>query len=102
MADCPERVSCPMAERIVKLEDWKTQSEAFHKKTEKFQETSTESSIRMEGKLDNVTNNVNKLVEWHDSEQAKPQKRFDMLADNVWLLVVAAFVGYILGHIGLG
>lgn len=102
MVECPDLVCCPMADRITRLEDWQKQSENFHERTEKFQEDSTKSSIRMEEKLGTVCEDVKKLVSWHDSEQSKPQRRIDSIVDNLVWLVIAAFAGYILGQLGLG
>lgn len=103
----PERDCLGLAEaakldgRIKALEVWKDESKKFHEDFYDWQKGQIARDAKLDVRLENIRDNVTKLVTWQESQQAKPGKRLDAMAEKVIMLVVAAVVGFILARIGL-
>ena len=87
--------------RIEALETWQAESKRFHDTFNEWQKTQIERDTRTDMKLQNIQKNVEKLVSWQESQQAKPEKRWDAVVDKLIMAVVGAIIGAVLAAIGL-
>ena len=88
--------------RIEALETWQDESKKFHNAFYDWQREQIDRDARTDVKLENIQNNLGKLVSWQENQQAKPEKRWDSVIDKLILAVVGAVIGAILAAIGLG
>lgn len=87
--------------RIEALETWQAESKRFHDTFNEWQKTQIERDTRTDMKLQTIQTNVEKLVAWQESQQAKPEKRWDAVVDKLIVAIVGAVIGAVLASIGL-
>ena len=88
--------------RIKNLEDWRDDSKVFHSKFYDWQREQIARDAKLDEQLNNMGDDIKKLVTWQEGQQAKPSKRWDNLLDNlIWLIVGGAVVWILSGMPGV-
>lgn len=88
--------------RIKNLEDWRDDSKVFHSKFYDWQREQIAREAKLDEQLNNMGDDIKKLVTWQEGQQAKPSKRWDNLLDNlIWLIVGGAVVWILSGMPGV-
>lgn len=77
--------------RIVKLEEGARKSSEFRETFYEWKEKQIERDARMDGRLESMDKNIEKLVRWQEGQQEKPSKR--------WELVIGAVIGVVVGFV---
>lgn len=90
-----------------RLSDVESRSKSNTKRIDKLEENteainSLATSMQVIAvKQEQIGNTVEKLDSKVESLEAKPGKKYDSIVEKVVLIVVTAFVTYILSHVGL-
>lgn len=104
MADCTPECSAKLAELEMRI---KTLEDAEHKHVEFQREyyNDREARIRRDAQLDSkitaMDEKLDKLLSWQEAQQKKPGKLIDGLVEKLIWAVLAAFIGFVFGQIGL-
>lgn len=53
----------------------------------------------VEEKLDNIDAKLDRLIEWREEQDNKPNKFLDKLKESVWIALFTAVIGFICGKI---
>lgn len=97
---------CPVSARVDTLEKefdrYRENSSATHK--EMFQRLNSleKDNSATQTKLDAMDGKLDKLVEWRESQDNKPNKLIDHLKENAVNYIMLAMIGLILLKMGLG
>ena len=87
--------------RIKALEDWQRDSKKFHNSFCDWQREQIEWQARLDERLKSMEKDIKKSVEWQESQQSAPKKRWDAIVDKSVWAVLAAVIAFILARIGL-
>ena len=87
--------------RIKALEDWQRDSKKFHNSFYDWQREQIEWQARLDERLKSMEKDIKKTVEWQESQQSAPKKRWDAIVDKSVWAVLAAVIAFILARIGL-
>jgi hypothetical protein len=87
--------------RIKALEDWQRDSKKFHNSFYDWQREQIEWQARLDERLKSMEKDIKKSVEWQESQQSAPKKRWDAIVDKSVWAVLAAVIAFILARIGL-
>ena len=87
--------------RIKALEDWQRDSKKFHNSFYDWQREQIEWQARLDERLKSMEKDIKKSVEWQESQQSAPKKRWDAIVDKTVWAVLAAVIAFILARIGL-
>ena len=87
--------------RIKALEDWQRDSKKFHNSFYDWQREQIEWQARLDERLKSMEKDIKKPVEWQESQQSAPKKRWDAIVDKSVWAVLAAVIAFILARIGL-
>ena len=87
--------------RIKALEDWQRDSKKFHNSFYDWQREQIEWQARLDERLKSMEKDIKKSVEWQESQQSAPKKRWDAIVDKSVWAVLAAVIACILARIGL-
>ena len=87
--------------RIENLEKWQESSREFHESFYNWQRSQIARDARLDEQLKMMNENIQKVVEYQETQKEKPGKRFDGIIDKCIWAVLAAVIGYILAGIGL-
>ena len=87
--------------RIKALEDWHRDSKKFHNSFYDWQREQIEWQARLDERLKSMEKDIKKSVEWQESQQSAPKKRWDAIVDKSVWAVLAAVIAFILARIGL-
>ena len=96
----PER-PCIMEDRVKELERWKSGSQKVHEDFYKDQRERADLDGRIDANLETMKTDIAKLVSKQEACEAKPARFMDSLKSNAAWAVLAAFIGFILGGLGL-
>lgn len=100
--DCIGKAAAALLEkRIEDLEEWQKDSKKFHNDFYDWQRTQIARDAKLDEQLNSMNVNINKLVSWQESQQSAPKKRIDAIVDKAVWAVLAAFIAFILAHLGL-
>lgn len=100
--DCIGKAAAVKLEaRIESLERWQGESQKFHNAFYDWQRDQIARDAKLDEQLSNMEKSLNKLVARQESEDQKPRKRWDDLADKVIWAVLAAVIAFVLAKIGL-
>ena len=99
----PEKCAeaCPYLHRIEALEDGQEREEKFRKAYYEERESRIERDARLDEKISAMNDKLDKLVAWQESQQAKPGKRWESLAEKAIWSGAAAVIACLLARIGL-
>lgn len=97
--DCPVNVRVDRMEK--EFDRYRDSSSKTHQ--EMFQRLNSleQSNTATQTKLDAMDGKLDKLVEWREEQDDKPNKFLDNLKNNAVWLVLAAVLGAFLGRLGL-
>lgn len=110
MAECVNTPGqeCKAAAKIARLEERVNRLEDDHKKESDFRQTyyadreaRVKHDAQLQAKVDGMDSKLDKLIDWKDGEQAKPDKLLDKLKENGLWAVCAAVITYCLAQVGL-
>ena len=87
--------------RIKALEDWQRDSKKVHNSFYDWQREQIEWQARLDERLKSMEKDIKKSVEWQESQQSAPKKRWDAIVDKSVWAVLAAVIAFILARIGL-
>ena len=87
--------------RIKALEDWQRDSKKFHNSFYDWQREQIEWQARLDERLKSMEKDIKKSVEWQESQQSAPKKRWDAIVDKSVWAVLAAVIAFILARIAL-
>ena len=87
--------------RIKALEDWQRDSKKFHNSFYDWQREQIEWQARLDERLKSMEKDIKNSVEWQESQQSAPKKRWDAIVDKSVWAVLAAVIAFILARIGL-
>lgn len=87
--------------RIENLEKWQESSRAFHESFYNWQRLQIARDARLDEQLKTMGENIQKVVEYQESEKAKPGMRVDAIIDKCIWAVLAAVIAFVLARIGL-
>lgn len=87
--------------RIKALEDWQQDSKKFHNSFYDWQREQIAREAKLDEQLSNMNRNIQKLLDKQEEDDAKPGKLMDTLKNNAIWAILAAFIGFILGGLGL-
>lgn len=90
-----------LRKRIEDLEIWKSKYDSFQESFNEYKQDRITREIKLEGKLETMETNLTKIVQWQETQQLKPAKRWENIADKVLMMVVGAIVAFVLAQIGL-
>lgn len=90
-----------LEKRIEALEDWQKDSKKFHNTFYDWQREQIARDARLDVKLSGMEANIEKMVEWQESQQCKPQHFLDEIKGKIVWAVLAALITLILARVGL-
>ena len=100
--DCIGKAEAAKLEgRIKALEDWKEDSKKFHNSFYDWQRQQIAREAKLDEKLENMGENIQKLLSKQESCDAKPGKFLDSIKTNVAWALIAAALGFFLGQLGI-
>lgn len=88
--------------RIESLEKWQADSKKFHNDFYDWQRTQIARDARLDEQLNNMNNNISKILAQQEACAMKPGKRWDAIVDKAIWAVLAAVIAFILAKVGLG
>ena len=86
-----------LEKRIEALEEGAEKSSQFRETFYNWQRKQIERDTRMEGRLEAMDKNIEKLVKWQEGQQEKPGKRWE----SAVLAAIGVLVGFMLKSIGI-
>ena len=99
---------CKAAAKIARLEERVNRLEDDHQKEADFRRTyyaDREARVKhdaeLQAKVDGMDGKLDKLVEWKEGEQSKPDKLLDKIKENALWAICAAVIAYCLAQVGL-
>lgn len=87
--------------RIKNLEDWQKDSKKFHHDFYDWQRTQIARDATLDEKLNNMDENIRKVLAQQEACAMKPGKRWDAIVDKAIWAVLAAVIAFVLAKIGL-
>lgn len=87
--------------RIKSLEDWQKDSKKFHHDFYDWQRTQIARDATLDEKLNNMDENIRKVLAQQEACAMKPGKRWDAIVDKAIWAVLAAVIAFVLAKIGL-
>ena len=87
--------------RIKNLEDWQKDSKKFHHDFYDWQRTQIARDATLDEKLNNMDENIRKVLAQQEVCAMKPGKRWDAIVDKAIWAVLAAVIAFVLAKIGL-
>ena len=101
--DCIGKAAAALLEkRIEDLEEWQRDSKKFHNDFYDWQRTQIARDARLDEQLNNMNNNISKILAQQEACAMKPGKRWDAIVDKAIWAVLAAVIAFILAKVGLG
>lgn len=101
--DCIGKAAAALLEkRIEDLEEWQRDSKKFHNDFYDWQRTQIARDARLDEQLNNMNNNISKILAQQEACAMKPVKRWDAIVDKAIWAVLAAVIAFILTKVGLG
>lgn len=101
--DCIGKAAAALLEkRIEDLEEWQRDSKKFHNDFYDWQRTQIARDARLDEQLNNMNNNISKILAQQEACVMKPGKRWDSIVDKAIWAVLAAVIAFILAKVGLG
>ena len=101
--DCIGKAAAALLEkRIEDLEEWQRDSKKFHNDFYDWQRTQIARDARLDEQLNNMNNNISKILAQQEAYAMKPGKRWDAIVDKAIWAVLAAVIAFILAKVGLG
>ena len=101
--DCIGKAAAALLEkRIEDLEEWQRDSKKFHNDFYDWQRTQIARDARLDEQLNNMNNNISKILAQQEASAMKPGKRWDSIVDKAIWAVLAAVIAFILAKVGLG
>ena len=101
--DCIGKAAAALLEkRIEDLEEWQRDSKKFHNDFYDWQRTQIARDARLDEQLNNMNNNISKILDQQEACAMKPGKRWDSIVDKAIWAVLAAVIAFILAKVGLG
>ena len=101
--DCIGKAAAALLEkRIEDLEEWQRDSKKFHNDFYDWQRTQIARDARLDEQLNNMNNNISKILAQQEAYAMKPGKRWDSIVDKAIWAVLAAVIAFILAKVGLG
>ena len=101
--DCIGKAAAALLEkRIEDLEEWQRDSKKFHNDFYDWQRTQIARDARLDEQLNNMNNNISKILAQQEACAMKPGKRWDSIVDKAIWAVLAAVIAFILAKVGLG
>ena len=99
---------CRSATRLALLEKRVGDLEAGQRKESEFREAyydeqrrRIEYDARLDAKISEMDEKLDKVVEWQQAQQARPAKRWESLAEKALWSVCAAVIAFLLARVGL-
>ena len=93
--------TCRSATRLVllekRVEDLETGRKAYYAE----RENRIQREAQLDAKIDSMDEKLDKVVEYQEAQQAKPERLLDKLKENSFWLVLAAVLGAVLARVGL-
>lgn len=86
-----------LEKRIEALEEGADKASKFRETFYEWKDAQIERDARMEEQLKTVSVNTEKLVKWQESQQAKPEKRWE----SALLAALGVVVGFVLKSMGI-
>ena len=86
-----------LEKRVGDLETGQNREESFRKDYYEEREARIARDTALDSKIDAISTKLDTVVEYQETQQAKPAKRWENLVD----IVVGAVVGFLLAQIGL-
>lgn len=100
--DCIGKAAAALLEkRIEDLEEWQRGSKKFHNDFYDWQRTQIARDARLDEQLNNMNNNISKILAQQEACAMKPGKRWDAIVDKAIWAVLAAVIAFVLARIGL-
>ena len=100
--DCIGKAAAALLEkRIEDLEEWQRDSKKFHNDFYDWQRTQIARDARLDEQLNNMNNNISKILAQQEACAMKPGKRWDAIVDKAIWAVLAAVIAFILARVGL-
>lgn len=100
--DCIGKAAAALLEkRIEDLEEWQRDSKKFHNDFYDWQRTQIARDARLDEQLNNMNNNISKILAQQEACAMKPGKRWDSIVDKAIWAVLAAVIAFILARVGL-
>lgn len=100
--DCIGKAAAAKLEaRIDALENWQNESKKFHHAFYDWQREQIDWQARLDERLKSMEKDIRKSVEWQESQQIAPKKRWDAIVDKAIWVVLAAVIAFVLARIGL-
>lgn len=106
MPDGCNRNDCPITARVDRMEKefdrYRDNSSKTHQ--EMFQRLNAleQSSTATQTKLDAIDGKLDKLVEWRETQDDKPNKLMDRLKENAVNYIILAMLGLMMLKMGIG
>lgn len=96
--DCIGKAAAAKLEaRIESLERWQKDSKEFHNTFYNWQREQIAREATLDEKLSHISANINKLLTWQESQQAKPAKAWQAVLSAL----LAGLVGFLLAQLGI-
>ena len=100
--DCIGKAEAARLEsRIEALEEWQKDSKKFHHDFYDWQRTQIARDATLDEKLNNMDENIRKVLAQQEACAMKPWKRWDAIVDKTIWAVLAAVIAFVLAKIGL-
>lgn len=90
-----------LEQRVNSLEDGQGREEAFRKAYYAERDERNQREAKLDAKISSMDEKLDKVVEYQEAQQAKPEKFLDKLKDDSSWLVLAALLGAVLLRLGL-
>ena len=104
MADCTPECSAKLADleaRLRRLEEAEHKHVEFRREYYNDRESRIRRDAQLDGKITGMDEKLDKLLSWQEAQQKKPGKLIDGLVEKLIWAVLAAFIGFVFGQIGL-
>ena len=100
--DCIGKAAAAKLEaRIEALEGWQKDSKEFHHAFYDWQRKQIARDATLDEKLNNMDENIRKVLAQQEACAMKPGKRWDAIVDKAIWAVLAAVIAFVLAKIGL-
>lgn len=100
--DCIGKAAAALLKkRIEDLEAWQRDSKKFHNDFYDWQRTQIARDARLDEQLNNMNDNIGKILAKQEACAMKPGKRWDAIVDKVIWTVLAAVIAFVLAKVGL-
>ena len=87
--------------RIEQLEKWQESSREFHESFYNWQRAQIARDAKLDEQLKTMNANLEKVVEYQESQKSKPGNRWDAIVDKAIWAVLAAIIAFVLAKFGL-